>query len=114
MATTLLLLILAGYSLDLYLFLTRSLEAAKLEIQRLSAELNLATSTNAKLAQNLEGEKSRNDGFERQINQISGTVGTLQKLSQTDKELLQKYSKVYFLNENYKPKNLSAISRIIY
>src|SRR5207244_4199069 len=55
-------------------------------------------------------EKSKNTIFESQIQDISGTVGTLKKLSETDKELLQKYSKVYFLNENYIPSQLSAVN----
>lgn len=54
-------------------------------------------------------EKARNDAFAAQINDISGTVGKLDKLSRTDPELLQKYSKVYFLNENYIPETLSLI-----
>lgn len=47
--------------------------------------------------------------FEGQIGSIASTVGTLEKLSKTDEELLQKYSKVYFLNENYRPAQLSNI-----
>jgi D-alanyl-D-alanine carboxypeptidase len=38
-------------------------------------------------------------------------VGVLDKLSKTDKELLQKYSKVYFLNEHYIPEKLSDIEK---
>ena len=57
----------------------------------------------------LREEKNRNDDFQDQINSIAGTVGTLDKLSKTDKELLQKYSKVYFLNENYIPSNIKQI-----
>lgn len=41
---------------------------------------------------------------------IGNTVGTLEKLSQTDPELLQKYSKVFFLNEHYVPEKLSEIN----
>ena len=41
--------------------------------------------------------------------QIATTVGTLEKLSKTDRELLKKYSKVYFLNENYIPLDLTLI-----
>lgn len=41
---------------------------------------------------------------------IGGAVGTLEKLSQTDPELLQKYSKVFFLNEHYVPAELSEIT----
>jgi D-alanyl-D-alanine carboxypeptidase len=36
-------------------------------------------------------------------------VGSLEKLSVTDPELLQKYSKTYFLNEHYVPISLSQI-----
>jgi LAS superfamily LD-carboxypeptidase LdcB len=61
------------------------------------------------LEQGLLSEKSRNDAIQNQVNQITGAVGTLTKLSQTDKELLQKYSKVYFLNENYIPDSLTTI-----
>jgi D-alanyl-D-alanine carboxypeptidase len=47
--------------------------------------------------------------FQGQLNGITSTVGTLQKLSQTDPELLEKYSKVYFLNENYAPTSLTNV-----
>jgi len=49
-------------------------------------------------------EKARMDSFSSQIEGIQSTVGTLEKLSQTDEELLKKYSKVYFLSENYIPR----------
>ncbi|HZX50195.1 MAG TPA: D-alanyl-D-alanine carboxypeptidase family protein, partial [Candidatus Paceibacterota bacterium] len=59
--------------------------------------------------QNVEAVQSRLGGFEQQVGQISGTVNTLEKLSKTDPELLQKYSKVYFLNEHYVPERLTQI-----
>ncbi len=43
------------------------------------------------------------------FDQISGTIDTLKKLSTTDSELLKKYSRVYFLNENYIPLSLTTI-----
>lgn len=58
---------------------------------------------------NLRSEKKKNDVFEDQIRAITGTVADLDKLSKTDEELLQKYSKVYFLNENYIPSDLEQI-----
>jgi len=82
--------------------------------QNLSDTQNLlgtATTNNAKLAENLRTEQSRNEEFSNQISDISSTVGVLEKLSQTDKELLQKYSKVYFLNENYVPSSLTDIDK---
>jgi len=48
-------------------------------------------------------------GFQNQVGNLSGTLTTLQKLAQTDPELLKKYSKVYFLNENYVPTKLAEI-----
>lgn len=48
-------------------------------------------------------------GVQNQVGSLSGTLTTLQKLAQTDPELLKKYSKVYFLNENYVPAQLSEI-----
>ena len=71
--------------------------------------LGEATSTNESLATNLAREKGRNDEFAEELNDLAGTVGILDKLSKTDEELLQKYSKVYFLNEHYIPSDLSEI-----
>lgn len=75
------------------------------------AELSALNATNTSLTAELTTEKERNNEFAEQIDEISGTVGTLKKLSETDKELLQKYSKVYFLNENYVPSNLTTINK---
>lgn len=75
----------------------------------LSENLEQERYVNSDLSKNLEEERSRNDQFESQIQNIYGQVGTLQKLSQTDKELLKKYSKVYFLSENYIPSKLTNI-----
>jgi D-alanyl-D-alanine carboxypeptidase len=54
-------------------------------------------------------EKSRMDALNSQIGQIQGSVDTLEKLKATDEELLKKYSKIYFLNENYIPESFSAV-----
>lgn len=61
------------------------------------------------LSEALNIEQNKNSEFEKQITDISSTVGTLDKLSKTDEELLAKYSRVYFLNENYIPQKLSQI-----
>jgi LAS superfamily LD-carboxypeptidase LdcB len=75
----------------------------------LQNQLAIAGSDNANLQQNLQAAQSQNSVIESQVQQISGTVGTLQKLSNTDPQLLQKYSRVYFLNENYIPASLTNI-----
>lgn len=66
---------------------------------------------NEELSDDLDDEKDRNDEFEDQIDKIGTTVGILDKLSKTDEELLQKYSKVYFLNEHYVPEKLKEIEK---
>ncbi len=47
--------------------------------------------------------------YKEEVGNITGTVTNLEKLSKTDPELLQKYSKVFFLNEHYAPARLSEI-----
>jgi len=79
------------------------------------AELRLKTSglssTLTSTQQNIDAVRTQVGGVEQTVGSISGTVGTLQKLSQIDPELLIKYSKVYFLNENYKPTHLTEIPK---
>lgn len=74
-----------------------------------TARLLRARGENAELGQTLETEQGKNRLFESQINNISGTVSTLKKLSEIDPQLLKKYSKVYFLSENYAPAQVSSI-----
>jgi len=100
--------------------LTESATEANLQYQ---AELAVASSTATALSdelsslkKNLENladdykdERNRNEEFEDQIRDLSSTLGDLDKLAKIDEELLQKYSKVYFLNENYIPERVSKI-----
>ncbi|MFA5000705.1 MAG: D-alanyl-D-alanine carboxypeptidase family protein [Candidatus Paceibacterota bacterium] len=80
-------------------------EKKDLENQIVTLQNNLNTTN-----QTLQAEQERNNAFADQISGLASTVGTLDKLSKTDSELLQKYSKVYFLNENYVPSNLATIT----
>jgi len=73
------------------------------------ADLENAKNENSSLTQSLSVEQNKNSAFEAQIKDISNTVGMLRKLSETDPELLKKYSRVYFLSENYVPAQLSGI-----
>jgi LAS superfamily LD-carboxypeptidase LdcB len=81
----------------------------ELNLENAQKELNQIKDENAGLSTSLSSEKDRNDTFQKQIGEISSTVGVLEKIKATDKELLQKYSKVYFLNENYIPSKLTKI-----
>ena len=53
--------------------------------------------------------QERLGSIKNQVGSIGGAVTTLEKLSKIDPHLLKKYSKVYFLNENYVPASLTAI-----
>jgi D-alanyl-D-alanine carboxypeptidase len=77
-----------------------------------ATKLALASST--ELAENLYAsltdEQRRNGDFQNQIEDLNDTVDELDKLANTDPELLDKYSKVFFLSDNYVPKALTGIS----
>jgi LAS superfamily LD-carboxypeptidase LdcB/cbb3-type cytochrome oxidase subunit 3 len=96
-----------------YFLLEHASSTKQLEVTLATASSTIATITLERddILAKLEQEKDKNDDFEQQINKIAGTVGKLDKLSKTDEELLQKYSKVYFLNENYTPSRLSLIDK---
>ncbi len=65
---------------------------------------------NVLIIENLMLEQSRSGSVAVQIGQLANTVTDLKKLSETDPELLKKYSKVYFLNEHYVPIALSHLA----
>lgn len=90
--------------------LASTTEAARTMQTTLSANLAKKADEATNLVALLRAEQRKNGNFEEQLSSLSGTVGTLEKLAKTDPELLAKYSKVYFLNENYAPPALSSIS----
>lgn len=83
-------------------------QSIKLIQENLSENQNFNNALTVSLAE----EQQRANTFQSQLQQVSGTVGTLDKLSKTDKELLEKYSKVYFLNEHYVPSSVSEIGSV--
>ncbi len=86
-----------------------STQVLKQGIANLQADLATTTLTSNELSQQLLDQRSQSESFQSTISNIAGTVGTLEKLSKTDKELLQKYSKIYFLNDNYVPMSLATM-----
>ncbi|MES2213651.1 MAG: M15 family metallopeptidase [Patescibacteria group bacterium] len=93
-----------------------SLQNTKLELASTTSALEKSNGAlaqfqneNTALHTELTDQIAQNDMFGAQIKSISTTVGLLDKLSKTDRELLQKYSKVYFLSENFIPSSLSDI-----
>ncbi|MDO8676060.1 MAG: M15 family metallopeptidase [Candidatus Azambacteria bacterium] len=95
--------------------LNRELAGTKNELastaERLNAEILSLQNERFNLHIELDAQANIVDSLSAQVGNISGAVSTLTKLSLTDKELLKKYSKIYFLNENYFPKKLVPISQ---
>jgi D-alanyl-D-alanine carboxypeptidase len=77
----------------------------------LTEDLSDTQARATELADILSSKEQQLNNIASQVGGISGTVTTLEKLSKTDPELLAKYSKVYFLNENYTPERLIEIEK---
>lgn len=58
----------------------------------------------------LKSELERSSEYGREIESLNSDVSTYEKLSKTDRELLQKYSNVFFLSENFAPSLLAPIN----
>lgn len=61
------------------------------------------------LEEELEDENARLDPIREKLQDVAVDVATQKKLDGIDPQLLQKYSNVYFLNENYQPSGLDQI-----
>lgn len=64
---------------------------------------------NLYLQQQLAQQVTEVNNFRVQLGSLTESVNTLVKLRNLDPELLKKYSKIYFLNENYLPKTILPI-----
>jgi LAS superfamily LD-carboxypeptidase LdcB len=91
--------------------LAKSLSETKAFLTASVQENALQRNIVADLSDSLQIQEKQLETLLNRINGISGTVGTLDKLSKLDSRLLQKYSKVYFLNENYAPASLAVIDQ---
>ncbi len=98
-----------GYGYYRYNLLSKDLASMTRNKEGLEKQVAAMRDENGYLQRKLAEEQNKNNSFQDQISGIASTIGTLDKLSKTDRELLQKYSKVYFLNENYVPESLSDV-----
>jgi LAS superfamily LD-carboxypeptidase LdcB len=73
---------------------------------QLSQNITDLRAQNTGLSNTLSSAQQNIDAVSTKVGGVEQTVGTIQKLSQIDPELLKKYSKVYFMNENYIPAHL--------
>lgn len=87
------------------------LSLLRTETTALSENLSNTKEDVARTTSTLDTVQSKVGGVEQVVGSISGTVSTLEKLAKVDPELLQKYSKVYFLNENFSPARVAEVDQ---
>ncbi len=99
-----------GYGVYSQIQLSQENSKLKKSLKTFEENLVKVQSENARLLQDLQVANGTVNEFAGKVGELSGTVGTLAKLAETDPELLKKYSKISFLNENYVPKGLVDIA----
>lgn len=75
----------------------------------LEENFKVLSEDNVNLSNALQEATDVADSVKKELKKIDSSVDDLEKLSKIDPQLLQKYSKVYFLNEHYIPSGLSTI-----
>jgi D-alanyl-D-alanine carboxypeptidase len=80
------------------------------QVHELGDKLAATNQMYADLQTLLQARQAELDAKGQQVQSLTGNLNLLDKMVHTDKELLEKYSSVYFLNENYVPKSLTYIA----
>ena len=115
-ALSIVLLLLLGYGIYSFVTTVQTLKNTRQELAiseekvvalekqnaDLDGTLTEAQKKSVELGEELERQKEENEELDEEREM-------LEKLAKTDKQLLAKYSKVYFLNENYSPTKLDDI-----
>lgn len=81
---------------------TGAIKGLQDQITGIVAQNNLLNST-------VQDQINQTSDLLDQVEQVNDTAVALDKLSKVDPQLLQKYSKVFFLNEHYTPAALASI-----
>lgn len=106
-----LLLISTGFGLFSLLQANTALEEAVVRESALSDKLASVENDNQALIEALDSEQRQKAELEEELEDLDDKYDDLRRLQRTDPELLAKYSKVYFLSENYAPASLSDIAK---
>ena len=102
----------AWYGYERFVALTMRVETLEAEVATTTDRLARGLEeTHSTLSSALEEEQQRSEQLQSQFGTISDSVDVLEKLSTLDGQLLKKYSKVYFLNENYMAEQLSVVPK---
>jgi LAS superfamily LD-carboxypeptidase LdcB len=87
----------------------KELSAAEESVSQLQEKLKSTEEERDRLQELLRQAADENAAFGKRVEELATSVNFLDKLSKTDRELLQKYSSVYFLSENFIPDPLVPI-----
>lgn len=79
-------------------------------VTELQEKLGSAEEERDQLQELLRKASEENAAFGKRVEELASNVNFLDKMSKTDRELLQKYSSVYFLSENFIPDPLVPIN----
>ena len=79
------------------------------DVKSLQDQIASIVAQNNLLNNTVQNQISQTSDLVDQVSQVNDTAVALDKLSKVDPQLLQKYSKIYFLNENYTPAGLATI-----
>lgn len=79
------------------------LKTAQKSVSELQEKLGVAEEDRERVQGLLLEASEENAAFGKRVEALASSVNFLDKLSKTDRELLQKYSSVYFLSENFIP-----------
>jgi len=83
--------------------------ALTVQLQSVSDSLSHIQNQNSGLANELSSVKDKNADYSSKLDETTTKVEALERITKTDPQLLYKYSKVFFLNENYTPPEVTPI-----
>jgi LAS superfamily LD-carboxypeptidase LdcB len=86
------------------------LAASQQSVTELQQRLTDAEKERDRLQELLRLASDENAAFGKRVEELASSVSFLDKVSKTDRELLQKYSSVYFLSENFVPDPLVPVN----
>jgi len=98
-----------GQTIYQNLSLKKQVKTSEQTLQKAEQELADFKTDKERLLSALNKVQVQNNSVTQELNEMVGIVEIFQRIAQTDPQLLQKYSKIYFLNENYKPSALTVI-----
>lgn len=93
--------------------INEDLTNTKTELEQKISDIELILVSNQEknttLEELLAEAQEKSQDLEQRFERVNDNVDELEKITRTDPELLQKYSKIFFLNEHYVPEDLETI-----